>query len=385
MTSSAAFRKGQSLLPSTDQFSSRYTLTGAKLGSGKHSVVLQARSKLDGQTYAVKFIPFSIAGESAVAQEISHLKKIRHKYAAEMVDYATCSEQMPNVTGIPPPYACIVMRQVSGTSLSAKIPNGPNPALAQQILPQLASVLKDMHMQEIVHRDVWSENIILDFSGSAILLDFGSCTSPGSYGAAQDVNLPYLSPQVCQQQGHSPSDDMWALGLVLTEVITGQHLANRMGRHDSPFFSSTDLFHQHLEEACSLGGPQLAKICRRLLDFDAGQRATASDVLAMSASQSLALPKSFAPLQSHIGRNSVSASNLLAPQSNYKSLFPGSLSYRNALDLRPGQTVTYQAKSHNGVYQATVLERTPMNSWKIQVQGGEIKEVPDSERWRIRN
>jgi serine/threonine protein kinase len=306
-----------------------------------------------------------------------------------MVDYVTCAEQMPNVLGIPP-YACIVMKQVSGTSLAKKIAtNGPNPALARQILPQLASVLKDMHMQQIVHRDVWSENITLDLSGRAVLLDFGNCTSPGSYGAAMDVNLPYLSPQVCKQQSPAPSDDMWALGLVLTEVITGQHIANRMGRHDSPFFLSEDQFHQHVEEACNLGGPQLAQLCRRLLDKDAGQRATASEVLDMSASsQPMSAAQSHAPVNSHVtppksSWNSVSVSNLLGSQSNETSLIPGSPSYRNALDLRPGQKVTYQAKSHNGFYLATVLERTPNKSWKIQVQRGEIKEVPDSELWRL--
>jgi hypothetical protein len=211
---------------------------------------------------------------------------------------------------------------------------------------------------------------------------------------------------------------MWALGLVLTEVITGQLIASRMGRTDTPFFMQKESFQKHLDEACRLGGPQLGQLCRRLLETEASQRATASEILsspvqvssfaqsmmasstsahlgALKTGMSVAPPMTtsvldFGQLPTTYARVSEPLATSFSPRALNpigEGLKSGSMSApvnSTASDFRVGQQVIYQSKTHQGVYQASILGRDSLhNSWIVQVAGGEVKQVPDSERWRL--
>ena len=121
----------------------------------------------------------------------------------------------------------LVLEHIDGPSLGLRLRDGPlSPGEATRIAGQTASALAYLHEQGIVHRDVKPANILLDRRGNAHLADFGTAivrdgtrlTATGhAIGTAS-----YLSPE--QVRGHDigPRTDIYALGLVLLECLTGR-------------------------------------------------------------------------------------------------------------------------------------------------------------------
>jgi serine/threonine protein kinase len=282
----------------SSELAQRYDITGVTLGAGKHSDVVQARSKADGQNYACKMIPIGESDDYKIQREIRAMASFKHQLSSNMVENMRCSTNLPNVRGAPP-YCCIVMNQIDGEPLTAHLlRSGSSPSLAWKLSRQMASVLKDMHSQGLVHRDIWSENIMMGRDGNFYLIDYGCaefCASPSAKAMSDSLNIPYLSPEICKKQPPSPGDDMWALGLVLVELVTGKHIIHRMGSNADPFFTKEHLFQAALNEVEAMGGPQMGMIVKKLLAKSASERATASDVLAMSMGQqqNMGLPASF--------------------------------------------------------------------------------------------
>lgn len=382
-----------------ENLNSKYDITTSyKLGYGRHSDVIQARSKKGGQDYAIKVLALGEISEKKVRREVSAMAEFSHQYCAKMVDCVLCREALPNVKR-KPPYVCIVMKHITDAeTLSNMIrKHGPNQTLAWRVLWHLASALSEMHKHGLVHRDVWSENVLVDSSLNSYLIDFGCTESNFKQSGLQTdagLNIPYLSPQVSKKEPPSSSEDMWALGLVLTEVVTGRHIIFRMGRHDIPFYTQPDCLATALEETAAQGGPVLGQICKRLLDLNASKRATAAEALSMFGTSSIPSTVSSSTVQATSGGMSsptryqttqaqTQRSAIGTTASNYSSAIPN-VDVTGGSDLSAGRQVIYQASSHDASYLATVLGRAPgQNAWIIQLLGGGTKDVPDSESWRL--
>lgn len=272
--------------------------------------------------------------------------------------------------------------------------SGANQMLAWRVLWHVASALLEMHKHGLVHRDVWSENVLVDSSLNSYLIDFGcteSSRKPSGLQIDAGLNIPYLSPQVSKKDPPSPSEDMWALGLVLTEVVTGRHIIFRMGRHDIPFYTQSDLLQNALEETVSQGGTVLGQICKRLLEPNATTRATAAEVLSMFGLPTGGVPARYQTQTRSQG--SALTGSALVPGSSYtgkgnldtqKPSAPAPKPSNSGTDIAAGRQVIYQASSHNASYLATVLGRSSgKNAWTIQLTGGGMKDVPDAEVWRL--
>lgn len=268
--------------------------------------------------------------------------------------------------------------------------SGANPTLAWRVLWHVTSALLEMHNHGLVHRDVWSENILVDSSGNSYLIDFGCTESVRNYGNRSTdtgLNIPYLSPQVSQKDPPAKSDDMWALGLVITEVVTGRHVIFRMGRHDVPFYTQAEHLQTALEETAAQGGLLLGQIAQRLLDNDARSRATAAEVLNMCGSTGQPTRSSIVSVVDQSGSRRPSGSGvegLPAMQSISGVAASTGGTASNGMGITAGQEVVYQASSHNAFYRGTVVGRSAgNNAWLVKLTGGGTKEVPDSEIWRI--
>ncbi|HVM18569.1 MAG TPA: protein kinase [Egibacteraceae bacterium] len=120
----------------------------------------------------------------------------------------------------------LVLERVTGGTLAAVMAEGPmDPQRAAAIGEQVASALSHSHAAGIVHRDVKPTNILLTDSGSVRLADFGIAltatatrlTVAGSVAGSAG----YVSPEQVLGQGVGAASDVYALGLVLLECLTG--------------------------------------------------------------------------------------------------------------------------------------------------------------------
>lgn len=124
----------------------------------------------------------------------------------------------------------LVMAYVSGGSLKDRIQRGPMPLQeAESILRQIASALDYAHRRGVIHRDIKPDNILLDTEGHAMLADFGIVkilegeTTGGLTGTGGVLGTPaYMAPEQSQGLGVTAKTDIYALGVIVYEMITGR-------------------------------------------------------------------------------------------------------------------------------------------------------------------
>ncbi len=200
----------------------RYEVIRA-LGFGGFSEVYHCRDGRMNREVALKIIPKERLTEK-VRQEAQTTGKLEHQRVVQVYDVAS-PEQDPFY---------ITMRLLTGGTLEGKINQAEYQRLeltddTLQVLQDVAEALDYAHSMEVLHRDVKPSNILLDEQGRAYLADFGLARAkrlPGESAMSADVHLsgtiPYMSPE---QVGEKPIDhraDVYALGVVAYEVLTGQ-------------------------------------------------------------------------------------------------------------------------------------------------------------------
>jgi serine/threonine protein kinase len=121
----------------------------------------------------------------------------------------------------------LVMELVEGASLRDRLLSGPlSVAQMCRLGAPLANALAHAHERGIVHRDVKPSNVLLDLHGSPKLVDFGIALLAGGIrltAANEIVGTPaYLSPEQVRGETVGPATDVYALGLVLLECLTGE-------------------------------------------------------------------------------------------------------------------------------------------------------------------
>jgi serine/threonine protein kinase len=138
----------------------------------------------------------------------------------------------------------LVMQLLRGSTLEAAIDHAdyaaapPSVAWAAAITAQIAAVLADVHRVDIVHRDIKSANVMLVDGGMVKVLDFGIAILRGA-GALprltqvdRTVGTPaYMSPEQCLGQAVTSASDIYSLGCLLYELLTG----------DVPFHGTADV------------------------------------------------------------------------------------------------------------------------------------------------
>ncbi|EDO49138.1 predicted protein, partial [Nematostella vectensis] len=123
----------------------------------------------------------------------------------------------------------IVMEYAEGGDLHTKIKQAVEPFSSERILNWLAQLLlalKHIHGQNILHRDLKTQNIFLTKDDVVKIGDFGIARILDSTcdHARTTVGTPYyLSPEICQRQPYNNKSDIWALGCVLYELTTRTH------------------------------------------------------------------------------------------------------------------------------------------------------------------
>ena len=121
----------------------------------------------------------------------------------------------------------IVMEYVAGKTLK-KVIRDRAPLLnleAVDTMKQLTSAVSEAHKRGIIHRDIKPQNVIVKSDGSLKILDFGIATAKGSAQLTQANNVMgsvhYLAPELAKGEPASPQSDIYALGIVFYEMLTG--------------------------------------------------------------------------------------------------------------------------------------------------------------------
>ena len=144
----------------------------------------------------------------------------------------------------------IVMEYVDAPSLR-KILRGPlHEAETVKIMGQVCSALAFAHQNEIVHRDIKPENILMTEEGVVKVLDFGiaKLTSASTVTRDKIVGTPeYISPEQARGDPVQPASDVYSLGIVLYEMLTGS-VPFRRSSSQEPLRSAIEVIRQHLEE-----------------------------------------------------------------------------------------------------------------------------------------
>ena len=190
------------------------------VGAGGMGEVYRATDMQTGRVVAVK-----IFGPAAV--EARDLARFYHEAKIHRsLDHPNIVRvhELIDVHGRPG----LVMEYVDGESLAARIARLGRlpPGEALEHLRDLAGALAYVHARDIVHRDVKPANVRLTSSGVLKLLDFGIAKSAYVHGLTKTGNVigtpRYLSPEQLLGEPVTPASDVWALGVLLYEMVSGQ-------------------------------------------------------------------------------------------------------------------------------------------------------------------
>jgi serine/threonine protein kinase len=144
----------------------------------------------------------------------------------------------------------IVMEYVDAPSLRKSIRGPLGEADTVKIVGQVCSALAFAHDNSVVHRDIKPENILVGTDGVAKVLDFGiaKLTSASTVTRDKIVGTPeYISPEQARGDPVEPGSDVYSLGILLYEMLTGS-VPFRRSRAEEPFKAAIDVIRQHLKE-----------------------------------------------------------------------------------------------------------------------------------------
>ena len=209
-----------------------------RIGSGSFGAVWRALQPEVGRDVAVKAIHPHLANDPDFIRrfetEAQIVARLEHPHVVPLYDYWR-----------EPGGAYLVMRYLRGGNLAQAIGSGPlEPERVGRLLDQVGGALAAADHRGVVHRDVKPSNILLDEEGNAYLADFGiakdttapDATEPGTVKGT----LAYLAPEQIRRGTVTPRTDLYALGVVLYEVLVGEHPF-----HDVPAMTVPD---RHLHE-----------------------------------------------------------------------------------------------------------------------------------------
>lgn len=247
-----------------------------KLGQGGMGVVYKAHDHRLDRPVAVKFISGAIAEDETQMQrfrtEARSAARLSHPGIATV-------HSLEEIDG----HTFIVMEFVEGSDLARLVKDGPLAVdQVESLGVQIADGLAAAHAGGLVHRDIKSANILVDPDGRAKITDFGLARTTGATRLTRDGGtvgtVAYMSPEQIQGVEADERSDLWALGVVLYEMLTGR-LPFRSGRDAALIYEILNENPQAVRAVRPEAPAAVADLVGELLHKQAAQRpASARDV-----------------------------------------------------------------------------------------------------------
>ena len=191
-----------------------------KLGSGGMGDVYKAEDTKLKRTVALKFLPLELTRDEDARKRFVHEAR-----AASALDHANIGyiHEINESDG----HSYIAMAYYKGETLKDKIEQGPLPVdEAIDLAVQIARGLAKAHSKDIVHRDIKPANILLTEDGQVKIVDFGLAKLGGQTKLTKTGmtmgTIAYMSPEQTQGTNVDHRTDIWSLGIVLYEMLTGE-------------------------------------------------------------------------------------------------------------------------------------------------------------------
>ncbi|MZR61590.1 protein kinase [Alcanivorax sp. DP30] len=189
-----------------------------RLGKGGMAHVFLATQNSFERPVAIKILSPSLSMEPRFAEQFMReartVASLNHPHIVPVYD-----------VGEHEGYHYLSMEYVTGGSLKERIRNEMTEADAETVLRQLASALHYAGEHHFIHRDVKPDNILFRADGSALLMDFGIASSmlnDSTLSKSRQMGTPkYMSPEQHRAQPLTPQSDLYALGCVFYEMLTG--------------------------------------------------------------------------------------------------------------------------------------------------------------------
>ncbi|NPV66039.1 MAG: protein kinase [Anaerolineae bacterium] len=210
------------------------------IGAGGFGAVYRACQVTVGREVVIKAILPQLANNPEFIRrfeiEAQTIARLEHMHIAPLYDYWRDPEG-----------AYLVMRYFRGGSLADALHDGPYALAATALLlDQVAAALAVAHRSGVIHRDLKPGNILLDEDGNAYLADFGIAkdierSEMGLTSADVIVgSLDYISPEQARGEPVTPRTDIYSLGVVLYEVLAGEH--------PFPGLTSVERLYRHIND-----------------------------------------------------------------------------------------------------------------------------------------
>ena len=200
-------------------FNNRYEIT-ERVGLGGMAEVYRAQDNVLGRTVAVKTMLPQYAADPTFTkrfrQEAASAAKLQSPYIVSIYDWGLDDETY-----------YIVMEFLRGTDLKTAIQErgAINQRKAAEIGSQVAQALSVAHAGGVIHRDIKPQNIMIQPDGNIKVMDFGIARA-GDAGLSQTATVlgtaHYVSPEQAQGKELTGASDIYSLGVVLYEAVTGK-------------------------------------------------------------------------------------------------------------------------------------------------------------------
>lgn len=214
-------------------------MKGALIGQGSFGSVYLALHTVTGELLAVKQVESPSPGVAsandqkkksmidALKREIGLLRELQHP---NIVQYLGCSSSADHLN--------IFLEYVPGGSVQTMLNSygALREPLVRSFVRQIVTGLAYLHGRDIVHRDIKGANILVDNKGGIKISDFGiskkmeASNVLGGGGAVNSKNRPslqgsvfWMAPEVVKQTKYTRKSDVWSLGCLVVEMMTGNH------------------------------------------------------------------------------------------------------------------------------------------------------------------
>lgn len=206
-------------MPSNNRIANRYEVY-QHIGQGGMADVFLATDTILNRRVAIKILRSELSTDA-----VAVLRFEREAQAATALSHPNIVEIYD--VGEYKGHHFIVMEYCPGKTLKQMIKE--RGALLKEeavdIIRQLASATAEAHRRGIIHRDIKPQNVIVKADGSVKMLDFGIALAKGSMQLTQANNVMgsvhYLAPELAHGKPATPQSDIYALGIVLFEMLTG--------------------------------------------------------------------------------------------------------------------------------------------------------------------